>query len=78
LASSRLSATPPFGRAPARAYLFDHLVSPQQNRWGYGKTERLGRLGVHSHLEFDRQFNWQVRRLCSAQDAIYVGSGATK
>jgi hypothetical protein len=31
---------------------FDHLVGAQSNRWGYGKTERLGCLEVHDHLEF--------------------------
>src|SRR6516225_8127177 len=34
--------------------LFDHLGGAQQNRWGYLKTERLGRLEVHGHLELGR------------------------
>ena len=29
----------------------------QQNRWGYGKTERLGGLEVYDHLKFCRQLN---------------------
>ena len=41
--------------------LFDHLVSPQQNRLGYGKTERLGGLEVHGHLELGRKLNGKVR-----------------
>jgi len=36
----------------ARAALFDLLISAKQYRWGYGKTERLGGLEVHDHLEF--------------------------
>ena len=31
--------------------LFDDLVGAQQNRRGYGKTERLGGLEVQHHLE---------------------------
>jgi hypothetical protein len=30
--------------------LFDDLVGAQQNRWGYGKAERLGGLTVHGQL----------------------------
>ena len=30
--------------------LFDHLGGAQQNRWGYGKVERLGGLEVQDHL----------------------------
>ena len=57
---------------------FDHLVSAQQDRWGYGKTKRLGGLEVQDHLEFCRQLNWQLRRLGAAQNAIDVGGGTTK
>jgi hypothetical protein len=35
----------------------DQLVGTQPNRWGYGKTERLGGLEVHDHLKFCRQLN---------------------
>ena len=31
--------------------LFDLLVSAQQDRWGYLKTERLGGLEVHGNLD---------------------------
>jgi len=37
--------------------LFDLLISAQQYRWGYRKTERLGDLEVHDHLEFCRELN---------------------
>ena len=30
--------------------LFDDFVGAQQDRWGYGKTERRGGLSVHGHL----------------------------
>ena len=30
--------------------LLDDLGCAQHNRWGYGKTERLGGLEVHGHL----------------------------
>jgi hypothetical protein len=45
------------GRASARACLFDLLISAQQDRWGYLKTERLGSLEVDDHLKFCRQLN---------------------
>ena len=38
--------------------LFDLLVGAQQDRRGYGMTERLGGLEVHSHLEFRRLEHW--------------------
>jgi len=46
------------GAALARAWcrvrnaLLDHLISAQQNRWGYRKAERPGDLEVHGHLKF--------------------------
>jgi hypothetical protein len=39
----------------ARGASLDHLVGAQQNRWGYGKTERRGGLEVQDHLEFCRK-----------------------
>jgi hypothetical protein len=36
---------------------FNQFVGAQQNRWGYRKTERLGGLTIHDHLEFCRQLN---------------------
>jgi hypothetical protein len=42
------------------------------------QTERLGGLAVHGHLEFDRQLNRQVGRLCATEDAIHIGSRAAK
>ena len=62
----------------ARTYLFDHLIRPQQNRWGYGKTERLGGLAVHDHLELGRELYREIARLLAAQNAIHIGGGATK
>src|SRR5262249_23954404 len=57
--------------------LFDDLVGAQQNRWGYGKTERLGGLEVDDHLKFCRQLNGKVRRLRAAQNAIDISGGPT-
>ena len=58
--------------------LFDLLVGAQQNRWGYGETERLGGLEVQDHFKFCRQLNGQLRRLRAAQDAIDIGGGTAK
>ena len=49
MASSRLSATPLFGPCDGARRLLDHLVGAQHDRWGYGKTERLG-LGLVASL----------------------------
>jgi hypothetical protein len=57
--------------------LFDLLVGAQQNRWGHGKTERLGGLEVHDHFEFCRKLHREIARLLAAQDAIDIGGGAT-
>src|SRR6516164_6574479 len=37
--------------------LFDNFVRPQQDRWGYRKTERRGGLVVHEHLEPGRELH---------------------
>ena len=55
----------------------DYLVGAQQNRWGYGKTERLGGLEVHDHFELGRKLHRKIARLLAAQDAIDIGRGAT-
>jgi hypothetical protein len=51
----RLGVVEAIGHAAARvvrgARLLDDLVGAQQNRRGYGKTERLGGLEVQHHLE---------------------------
>src|SRR6516225_2117293 len=57
--------------------LFDHLGGAQQNRWGYGKTERRGGLAVHGHLVFRRQLHREITRLLAAQNAIDIGGGTT-
>src|SRR6516225_3880450 len=58
--------------------LFDHLVGGQQNRLWHGKAERLGGLGVQSHLEFDGQLNGKLRRLCASENAIHIVRRAAK
>jgi hypothetical protein len=45
---------------------FDHLVGAKQDRWGYGKTERLGGLEVQDHLVFRWKLNGEIRRLGAA------------
>jgi hypothetical protein len=62
----------------AKVLLFDHFVGAQQDRLRHRRTKRLGGLDVDSHLEFDRQLNGKVRRLCPAQDAIDIGCRAAK
>ena len=61
-----------------RGPLFDHFVGAQQNRLRHGEPERLGGLGVNSHLKFDRHLNRQVGRLCATENAIHIGRGAPK
>src|SRR6516162_387576 len=58
--------------------LFDLLVGAQQDRWGYGKAERLGGLEVDDHLELGRQLHREIARLLAAQDAIDIGGGTTR
>src|SRR5262245_32406897 len=58
--------------ALAGAVSFDHLVGTQQNRWGYGETERLGGLEVDDHLKFYRKLHREIARLRAAQDAIDI------
>ena len=47
--------------AVRRRALLDHLVRAQQNRRGYGKTERLGGPPVHDHLKLGRKLHREVR-----------------
>ena len=58
--------------------LFDLLVGAQQDRWGYGKAERLGGLEVDEHLELGRKLHREIARLRAAQNAIDIGGGTTK
>ena len=58
--------------------LLDRLVSAQQNRWGYRKTERRGGLAVYDHLVFHRKLHREIARLLAAQNAIDIGGGTTK
>jgi hypothetical protein len=78
-AAGRSAATPPLGPCDGAApVLLDHLGGAQQDRRGYGKTERLGGLEVHDHLEFCRKLHREIVRLLAAQDAIDIGRAATK
>ena len=58
------AATPPCrqARLGVVADSFDHLISAQQYRWGYGKAERRGGLAVHDHLEFCRELHREIAR----------------
>ena len=38
----------------------------QQNRWGYGKTERRSGLSVHDHLEFGGKLYRKIARLLAS------------
>ena len=59
------------------AALFDHLVSAQQYRWGYGKTERCGGLADHDHLKFCRELHREIARLLATLNAIHIGCSTT-
>jgi hypothetical protein len=69
---------PASARAARVTELLYHLVSAQQNRGGYFKTERHGGLAVHDHLEFCRKLHREIARLLAAQDAIHISGGTTK
>src|SRR6516162_11849367 len=58
--------------------LLDDLVGAQQNRWGYGKAERLGGLEVYDHLKFRRKLHREIARLRAAQNAIDISGGTKK
>ena len=45
---------------PTRACLFDDFIGAQQDRWGYGKTERVSGLAVHDHLELGRKLHREM------------------
>src|SRR6516225_704400 len=63
--------------AAAAGASLDHFVSAQQNRWGYGKTERRGGLAVDDHFELGRKLHREIARFIAAQNAIHIGGGAT-
>ena len=46
--------------------LFDDLVGAQQNRRGYGKTERLGGLEIEEQIVFRRKLHREIARLLAA------------
>jgi len=77
LVPSRVSGPTPLGPYVGGRSLFDLLVRAQQNRWRYGKTERLGGLEVQDHLVFHRELHREIARLRAAQNAIHIGGGTT-
>src|SRR6516165_8679057 len=68
---------PDAGRRPSTRS-FDHLVGAQHDRLRHGKTERLGGLEVHCHLELGRKLHREIAGLLAAQNAIDIRGGATK
>ena len=46
------AAAPPRTRNELPSSFVDYLVGAEQDRWGYGKAQRLGGLEVHDHLKF--------------------------
>jgi len=58
---------------PSRA-----LSRATASRWGYRKAERLGGPSVRDHLELGRKLHREIARIRAAQNAIDIGSGATK
>src|SRR6516162_3319621 len=59
------------------AVSLDYLVRGGQQRFGYGKAERLGGLEVDDELEFGRQHHRQVGRLLALEDSAGILTNLT-
>jgi hypothetical protein len=75
-AASGQAATLPSPAMNCRRLII-RLVGGQQNRLRHRKTERLGGLEVHGHLELGRKLHREIARLRAAQNAIDISGGAT-
>src|SRR6266567_1765353 len=67
-----LSLKPPSLR---RSASFNHLVGGNEQLVRHGKVEQPRGLPVDDKFELGRLHDWQVRRLCSSEDAADIGAG---
>src|SRR5262245_27037003 len=51
---------------------FDHLVGAGEQRGRHGEAERLGGLEVDHQLVLRRRLYWQVSRLLTFKNSVYV------
>src|SRR6266571_7933234 len=54
------------------AFLFDHLIRQDEERWGERDPERLRRLAVEDQLELHGLFHGQVGRFGAFEKAIHI------
>jgi hypothetical protein len=55
---------------------FDHLVGAEQKRWWDRQPNCLCSFHVDDQLELDRQIDWDLARLRTFEDLVYVTSRA--
>src|SRR5215510_7010335 len=59
-------------RRITRAASFDHLVGAQEERLGNLQSEHPGSGQIDGEVELGWLFDWQVGRLCAAQDLVDI------
>ena len=62
----------------ARPCLLDLLVGAQLNRWGHGKTKRLGGPEVHDHLKFCRELHPVARKIGMTRPQVQRSSAESR
>jgi len=55
---------------------FDHLVGAGKQRGWDCETERFGGPQIDHEIKFGRLLNWDVGRLCTAQNLVDIVGGA--
>src|SRR3974390_3436820 len=56
----------------AKQCSLDHFVGAGENRWRNGEAQCLSGLEINDKLVLIRCLDWQVGRLLSPEDAIYI------
>src|SRR5215831_5366331 len=58
--------------------LFDHLVGLRQQSWWHSEAEGLSGPEVEDKLVFSRQFDRQLARFCSFENAAHVDAASAR
>ena len=60
---------------PRFVRLFNHRIGASEQRWWHRQAERLGGHQVDDQIELGRLLDWNVGRLCPAENPVDIVGG---